>query len=124
MFAFPLIEIESPMNKSLFTDDKWEDINSEYRLDILRDKEWTIRYNQQIDQSNVKSSNIYTADSSGNIIPIAVLLQDDKKSIKVTPYKLGQRYYLFISSKVNGGNKDSLNGYRMSFQISDNIYVK
>lgn len=127
MAAFPLTEIESPIDKSSFTDDKWKDLNSEYWLDILRDKEWTICYNQQIDQSNVNSLNIYIADSSGNIIPTAVSLQDDKKSIKVTtykPYKLGQRYYLFISNKVNDNNKDSLNGYRMSFQISDSIYIK
>ena len=127
MSAFPLSEIESPIDKSSFTDEKWGDLNSEYGLDILRDKEWTIRYNQQIDQSNVNSSNVYATDSSGNIIPTAVSLQDDKKSIKVIPYKpykLGEKYYLFISSKVNGNNKDSLNGYRMSFQISDSIYIK
>ncbi|AGY75210.1 protease complex subunit PrcB family protein [Clostridium autoethanogenum] len=123
--AFPLIDVKMPVDKSIFTDKGWEDLNSKDCLNILRDKQWTIKFKDQLNDENVNSSNIYVVDSSGNVIPTALSLQDDKKSVKVTPYKpykLGQKYYLFIVSKLNN-NTSSLKGYRMGFQISDSIHM-
>ena len=119
--AFPLSEVKPTVDNSLFTDKEWEDLNSKDYLDLLRDKQWTIKFKNQLNEQNVNSSNIYVVDSSGNVIPTVISLQDDKKSVKVIPYKpykLGQKYYLFISSKLNN-NTSSLKGYRMSFQICD-----
>lgn len=124
--AFPLIEVKKPVDKGIFTDKGWEDLNSKDYLDILRDKQWTIKFKNQLNEQNLNSSNIYVVDNSGNVIPTALSLQDDKKSVKVIPYKpykLGQKYYLFISNKLDN-DTSSLKGYRMGFQISDSIRIK
>lgn len=122
--AFPLSEVNLPVDKNTLTDKNWEDLKA--YSNILPDKQWTISFKQALKEDYVNSSTIYVADSTGNIVPTAVSLSEDRKSIKVIPYKaykLGENYYLFISKNFNNGNSLS-KGFRMNFQISDSVLVK
>lgn len=122
--AFPLSEVNLPVDKNSLTDKNWEDLKA--YSSILPDKQWTISFKQVLKEEDVNSSTIYAADSTGNIVPTAISLSEDRKSIKVIPYKpykLGEEYYLFITKNLNNTNS-LLNGFRMNFQIADSVLVK
>ena len=123
-YAFPLSEINTPVDKESFTNNKWEDLNP--NLNVLPDKKWIITFNQELNGYHVKSSDIYIADSEGNIIPTVLTLSEDSRSITLLPYKnykLGDKYCLFITNDLYNTNP-SLKGYRMNFQITDSINIK
>lgn len=122
--AFPLSEVNCPIDKTSLTDKNWENLKAYSNVPV--DKEWTISFNQDIKKENITNSNIYVSDDTGNIIPTVLSLLEDNKSIKVIPYKpysLGENYYLFINNKLNN-TKSSLKGFRMNFQITDSISIK
>lgn len=122
--AFPLSEINLPLDKSSLTDKNWSDLKA--YSNILPDKQWTISFKRVIKEDAVNSSNIYIVDSEGNKIPTAACLSEDKKSIKLfpyKPYKLGEKYYLFIMKDLYNTNY-SLNGFRMNFQVTDSVSVE
>lgn len=122
--AFPLSQINLPVDKNLFTDKNFEELES--YSDVSQDKKWTLTFKQEIKKENVNSSKIYVVDGDGTIIPTALSLSEDKKSVQVIPYKpykLGKKYYLFVIKNLNGTNS-SFKGYRMNFQITDSVPVK
>lgn len=122
--AFPLSEINLPVDKNSLTDKNWNDLKA--YSNILPDKQWTVSFKQGLKAEVVNSSNIYIVDSDGNKIPTATSLSEDKKSIKLfpyKPYKLGERYYLFITKDLYN-TKSSLKGFRMNFQITDSLPMK
>ncbi|AKA67951.1 protease complex subunit PrcB family protein [Clostridium scatologenes] len=123
--AFPLSKINLPVDINCLKDKNWQDLKS--YSNVISNKQWKVYFNQQLKEESVNDSNVYVTDSNGNIIPTAVHLLEDKKSISITPYKpyeLGQNYYIFITNKVNGTDNSVLKGFRMNFQIMDSFIIK
>jgi hypothetical protein len=123
--AFPLSEINLPIDTNSLKDKNWEDLKA--YSNVLPNKQWTISFKQELKRENVNSSNVYVVDSNGNIIPTALRLLEDNKSITISPYKpyeLGQNYYMFITNKINDTNNSSFKGFRMNFQITDSFPIK
>ncbi|AKN31172.1 hypothetical protein Ccar_10050 [Clostridium carboxidivorans P7] len=123
--AFPLSKINLPVDINWLKDKNWQDLKN--YSNVSQNKQWKICFNQQLKEQNVNGSNVYVTDSNGNIIPTAVRLLEDKKSISITPYKpyeLGQNYYIFITNKINGTDNSSFKGFRMNFQIMDSFTIK
>ncbi|WPC40645.1 protease complex subunit PrcB family protein [Clostridium sp. JS66] len=117
--SFPLTEILLPVDKSSFTDSKWQDLNFQKNLD--KNMQLTLYYDKELAKENVNNTNIYVVDSDGTRIPTEASLSDDKKSIRIIPlkpYVANQTYYLFITSDVTSNIKVSNQGYRMQFQVS------
>jgi len=124
IYAFPLSEINTPVDKDSLTNNNWENLSS--YSNVLPDKKWTIPFNQDLKGYTVKSSDIYITDSEGNIIPTVLTLSEDNRSITLLPYKnyrLGDKYWLFITNDLYN-KSPSLKGYRMKFQITESVDVK
>lgn len=123
MYAFPLSEVNIPVDKESLTDSNWEDIGAYFN--VPADKKWIITFQPELGNYTLNSSDIYIADSEGNIIPTVLTLSEDKKSITIIPYKnykLGGKYCLFIT-KASNYTTSSLYGLRMNFQIIDNVDI-
>ncbi len=123
--AFPLSEILLPVDKSSFTDKNWKELKSHKDIDV--NKQWSLSFNRELSKDNINSTNIYITDSNGCIIPTSVSLMENKKSIKIIPLKpycSGNTYYLFIANNISSSTKTALNGFRMQFQIADEISVE
>lgn len=117
--SFPLTEILLPVDKSSFTDSKWQDLSLQKSLD--KNMQLTLYYDKELEKENVSNTNIYVVDSDGTRIPTEATLSDDKKSIRIIPlkpYVANQAYYLFITSNVTSNIKISNQGYRMQFEVS------
>jgi hypothetical protein len=120
--SFPLTEIILPIDKSSFTDANWEDLEPCKNVD--NNRQWLLSYDKELMNENINSSNIYVSDKNGFIIPTEASLTEDKKSIKIVPskpYNLGENYYLFITKNVTSNIKPSVKGFRLKFQISNEI---
>ncbi len=124
MYAFPMSEINAPVDKASLYDSTWEELDS--YSNVPSDKKWTITFNEELDENSLISSNIYVTDKAGNIIPVILSLCEDKKSVELIPYKnykLGEKYYLFITNDLNKSDISS-KGRRMSFKIADCTEIK
>lgn len=68
-------------------------------------KNWTIHFNQDISFDDLSKQGIIVTDSNGNNVSITLTLEQDNRSIKVTPpsngYTPGEHYKLFINNKIH-----------------------
>jgi hypothetical protein len=67
-------------------------------------KEWTIRFNHEMDPKTVNSSTMYVEDQDGKRLPVQVSLDPTLKVAKVIPpvtgYEKGKLYQLVITKHV------------------------
>lgn len=93
----------------------------ETREDVASDKEWTIRFSRELDQTSIDSSRIYVRDWRGTDIPVSLSISEDASEVSVTPgqaYDSKEWYYLYISGDIRSANENTLNqGIRMKFII-------
>lgn len=121
-------KVLSPLVNSKELEEKgW--INLKSFTNVSADKEWLVTFNRDISNSSINEGTIYVRDSSGEKVPVDVILNKDNKSVRVVPvqkYEDGESYYLFISDKMN--NKFSrflkIKGYKMKFTIEIGVTVE
>lgn len=85
-------------------------------------KEWTVKFNLEIDDKTVNGDNIYVTDDDEMLVTgIVPILENDKRTVKVTlkeQYKAGETYNLYITSRVKSIKGESLKrGIKMPFNI-------
>lgn len=125
--AIPFNSISLNTFLSDIKDKGWKDLKN--YVNVLENKEWTIKFNKNINDSYLNSDTVYVLDSFGNKMDVELSVSSDKKYAKVTPlgnYESSQTYYLFISKNIfgEGKNKSKIEGYRMMFTIRDSVEVE
>ena len=108
-------------------DKSWKELKG--FTNVVKEKEWTIKFNRSIENIILNSNTVYIIDSFGNKVEVSLTVSDDNKCVKVKPiedYKFDQTYYLFISSNIYGeeGVNYNISGYRMRFTTKDGLTVE
>ncbi|WP_243108699.1 N-acetylmuramoyl-L-alanine amidase [Clostridium rectalis] len=81
--------------------DIYDDKGTKTNIDC--NKNWTIKFNMELDESTVNTENVVVLDEKSNKVSVKVTLGNDKKSIVVTPnsyYATGKTYSLIIKDAV------------------------
>lgn len=115
---------DSKINKEQLTDKNWKDLKS--YSDVDASKKWTIKFNKPVIEDKINLSNIYVADSEGNIVQTKILVANDKKSVSILPikeYELGETYYIFVNKDLCKNIGNSIKGFRMQFVIKNHISI-
>ncbi len=80
-------------------------------------KVWTISFSSALDKATITNKNIWVCDSKGNILETTLFLEQNLKSVKISPsrngYDLNETYFLNIENSVQ-----ALNGNKLSSAIS------
>lgn len=74
-------------------------------------KVWTIKLNEPIKSSKVRSTTVYVKDENNKKLSTKVTLSSDKKSITVTPtkdYEIGKVYKLYLDDAIRSESDKSL----------------
>ncbi|MHC6181358.1 Ig-like domain-containing protein [Clostridium sp. JNZ X4-2] len=83
------------------------------RINIDTNKEWTVKFNTDLDPSTVNDGNITVTDSKNNKVPVAVSIGSNGSTVLISPevsgYAPGEKYYVTI-----GQNVESMSGKRLS----------
>lgn len=90
------------------------------KYDILQDKIWTIRLNDNVDPSTINNKNIKVLDGTNSEASISVSYNDAEKSITVKPntnYVPSKTYTLYISNLMSKAGSNLKNPVKMSFTI-------
>lgn len=108
-------------------DKSWKELKN--FTNVVKNKEWTIKFNRSIENIVLNSNTVYILDGVGNKVESSLSVSDDNKCVKVKPnedYKFDQTYYLFISSNIYGeeGINYNISGYRMRFTTKDGLTVE
>lgn len=82
------------------------------RTNIDTNKEWTVKFNSELNESTVTSDNLKVTDSSGNVIPVYVKLGADRKTVIVSPqvsgYAPDAKYTLTVGNEFKSVTGKSL----------------
>lgn len=80
---------------------------------VKKNKEWIIRFNEQIDKKTVKSQNFYVQSNRKKVPGTFVSINKDGKSVTVhapkTGYEEGKIYFLYIEDAVKSADGTVLN---------------
>ncbi|WP_432666317.1 Ig-like domain-containing protein [Wukongibacter baidiensis] len=92
--------------------------------EVTSDKEWTIKFNDVIDESSVDGNIFIRKENEDSLFPIQLEISEDGKAIEVKHEELfeaGKVYYLYINREIRSLNNDkSLNsGIKMIFRIEE-----
>lgn len=95
----------------------------EEKTGIEREKQWTIKFTNDIDASTVTDENIRVLDRSGSSVNISMNLENDKKTVVIKSpehgYEPGKVYYLEINKNVRDIKGNNLKKYiNMKFTIN------
>ena len=96
----------------MYTDGDYSCKQKELFLPCIIDigKQWNLKFNWPLNASTVTKQNIFVRDTKGNEAKVAVKLNSDKKTVRVTApqegYAPGRRYILNVTKgvKTQGGN--------------------
>jgi mannosyl-glycoprotein endo-beta-N-acetylglucosaminidase len=96
------------------------------KVNINSNKEWTVKFNRNLDEDTVNTENIVVLDKYKNTVPVSVTLGSDSKTILISPkvagYDPGEEYELVISKNVKSSFGDTLGSdVTLKFTI-DNSY--
>ena len=108
-------------------DKSWKELKG--FTNVVKEKEWTIKFNRRIEKIILNSNTVYIIDSFGNKVETSLTVSDNNKCVKVKSivnYNFDQTYYLFISSNIYGEEEINYNisGYRMRFTTRDGLTVE
>ena len=108
-------------------DESWRELKG--FTNVVKEKEWTIKFNRSIENIILNSNTVYIIDSFGNKVETSLTVSDNNKCVKVKSivnYNFDQTYYLFISSNIYGEEEINYNisGYRMRFTTRDGLTVE
>ncbi|MGH4122531.1 MAG: protease complex subunit PrcB family protein [Clostridium sp.] len=125
--AMPLSQISLNTFSSNIQNKNWKELKN--YINVVEDKEWTIKFNISIKNLNFTHDTVYVLDSLGNKMDVELSVSYDKtyaKVIPITNYKSSETYYLFISKDIaeEWKNKSTIEGYRMMFTIRDKVAVE
>jgi beta-N-acetylglucosaminidase len=70
-------------------------------------KEWSVKFNKTLESDTVNSSNIIVKDASGNSIPVAITLSQDKYTVFISPQTSGYIPGAQYTVNISKGVKDS-----------------
>ncbi len=87
-------------------------------------KEWTVKFNKELDKNTVNESNFIIKDESGQLVPINVTIGSDSKSVTVSPkkqYMYGKTYDLTISNVKSSSGKELTLPGKMQFSTKKDI---
>ncbi|MBM7648451.1 hypothetical protein JOC78_001393 [Bacillus ectoiniformans] len=91
--------------------------------DVATTKEWTIKFNQRLDEKTLSELDIIILDEEKNLVETTFSYSSKTKSITVSalqPYEAGSTYTLYIGKKISGLNgKDLKNSVKMNFSVGD-----
>lgn len=96
----------------MYTDGDYSCKQKELFLPCIIDigKQWNLKFNWPLNAATVTKQNIFVRDTKGNEAKVAVKLNSDKKTVRVTApqegYSSGRRYILNVTKgvKTQGGN--------------------
>ena len=92
-------------------DDTYKDWQSKWN--VPADKDWTIKFNDKLDEKTITSENIYIQHHQTILDDVEILLNEDKKSVTVSSpengYKTGEKYVLYIEKGVTSATGKGLN---------------
>lgn len=77
----------------------WTDFGYKSTDDV--NKEWKITFSHDVDESSVSKENIYVQESSGENVPIDIIVEND--IVKFTPksaYQVGETYQAYIGPDI------------------------
>lgn len=79
---------------------------------VEKEKDWTIRFNQEIDLTTVNENTIYVHQNRKKVEDIEILVNADGKSLTVKApranYQVGQTYFLYIEDQVKSKKDQSI----------------
>ncbi|TSI07371.1 InlB B-repeat-containing protein [Lysinibacillus sp. BW-2-10] len=83
----------------------------EYKSNELKNKEWDVKLNQELDSESIVDDSFLVTDAKGTKVNIEFSISEDGKIITVIPtsdYKSGEIYILTISNKVKSKDGQQL----------------
>ncbi len=89
-----------------------------------RDKEWTIQFDDALNEDTVTSDNIYIKDSDDNVIKTKLSISSDEKAVTIKPvvaYNPNKRYYIYVSKNIKSDKNVKL---EKEINISFRVEVK
>ena len=92
--------------------ENYEDKATTIEEEVSENKEWSIKFNQELDDTTINNSNVIVINSSGEKQGMEVILDSDNRSIKITPekkYVKGQSYYIIIKETIKSLSGRQLN---------------
>ena len=100
----------------------------EKKYNVPSNKEWTIKFNMEIDKSTVNTSNIKVYEKNSTYsIPINITLSSNLKEVKVKPtkpYTHNKIYVLELNDKIKSKDgKFNLSPYKLEFNAVDNVFA-
>lgn len=91
------------------------------KSNVAQNKNWTVKFNKELNASTVTKGNIEVLNSSGQTVPVTLSLNSDNMSINVSPdsnYEQGQTYTLCVEKSVcSESNCELPKEVRMNFTI-------
>lgn len=94
------------------------------KSNVPLDKEWTIKFNMELDPATITSNNIYLQDEDGRIIGSSLSILDDNKSVKLVPkdkYKPNSEYWVLISDDVRSKSGKKLKKLTTMYFTTENV---
>ncbi|WP_432662561.1 S8 family serine peptidase [Wukongibacter baidiensis] len=120
-YGHGIINPVGAINSILVEDEEYEYVND--MANVPLDKEWTIKFNTELDSDTVNVSNIYIIDSKYSFVDCNLSLLSDKKSVTIIPeanYNPDEEYSLIINQDVKSTNdKNLVKSVRMKFTTED-----
>jgi len=98
--------------------------NGEYEVfeeitDVELNKNWTIKFNMELDEATINDSNVYILNKDGEKNNCEISLNTDKKGIIIAPksnYNPAEEYSLIISKNIKStSNKSLAKAVKMTF---------
>lgn len=80
-------------------EEKVSTLDMEKKENVPVDKNWNVKFSQELDELTVNTSNVYVLDEQNHQVKVKVIYDKKNKSIKVVPenlYEKGKKYTLFI----------------------------
>lgn len=98
-------------------------INWDTALDVPTKKDWTIIFNQPVDDNYVNQNYFFVVNSANKLHPINIFLSMDKKEVLIRPekeYLLGETYRFYIMNGIKSQDGKLLGkAIRMYFIIQN-----
>lgn len=102
-------------------------INWDTALDVPTKKDWTIIFNQPVDDNYVNQNYFFVVNSANKLHPINIFLSMDKKEVLIQPekeYLLGETYRFYIMNGIKSQDGKLLDkAIRMYFIIQNDSEV-
>ncbi|WP_432406921.1 S8 family serine peptidase [Wukongibacter sp. M2B1] len=120
-YGYGIVNPVGAINSILIEEEEYQYVNEMKNASL--DKEWTIKFNMQLESDTINESNIYIIDSRYSFVDCSLSLSADKKSVIITPkanYNSDEEYNLIINKEIKSiDNKNLAKSVRMKFTTED-----